>query len=179
MSKLKPRSERYAIPPNWQLVACLGWVLVSVCISPVAYGQALNTATIRGQVLDQSRAAITNAQVVVTNNQTGVHRETTTDEKGNFTCASLPLTGEYTVLVSQSGFAAEEVTDVTLQAGEAASFEITLKPQGENSVVTVSGTTEGVRADSPQLSTRLDLQKIDNTPILGRKVTSLVLLDSA
>lgn len=179
MSKLKPRSERYAIPPNWQLVACLGWVLASVFISSVAYGQALNTATIRGQVLDQSRAAITNAQVVVTNNQTGVHRETTTDEKGNFTCASLPLTGGYTVLVSQSGFAAEEVTDVTLQAGEAATFEITLNPQGENSVVTVYGTTEGVRSDSPQLSNRLDLQKIDNTPILGRKVTSLVLLDSA
>ena len=40
------------------------------------------------------------------------------------------------------------------------------------------GTTEGVRADSPQTGTRLDTQKIAETPIAGRKLTTLPLLDS-
>ncbi len=40
------------------------------------------------------------------------------------------------------------------------------------------GTAEGVRAD-PQIGRRLDSEQIDETPILGRKVTTLPLLNSA
>jgi outer membrane receptor protein involved in Fe transport len=42
----------------------------------------------------------------------------------------------------------------------------------------VYGTTNGVRSD-PQISRRLDSQAIDETPILGRKITSLPLTNSA
>ena len=44
--------------------------------------------------------------------------------------------------------------------------------------MTVYGTADGVRAD-PQLGMRLDSQQIDETPLLGRKITSLPLLNSA
>src|SRR5205085_9604261 len=44
--------------------------------------------------------------------------------------------------------------------------------------VTVFGTTEGVRAD-PQIGRRFDAKLIEETPILGRKLTSLPLLNSA
>jgi hypothetical protein len=44
--------------------------------------------------------------------------------------------------------------------------------------VTVYGTSEGVRAD-PQLGQRLDDQTINQTPLLGRKVTSLPLLNAS
>jgi hypothetical protein len=49
---------------------------------------------------------------------------------------------------------------------------------GKTSEVTVYGTTEGTRADA-QIGRRLDSQAIDNTPILGRKITTLPLLNSA
>ena len=48
----------------------------------------------------------------------------------------------------------------------------------EKAEVTVYGTAEGVRAD-PQIGRRLDSPQIDETPILGRKVTTLPLLNSA
>src|SRR5207302_9979577 len=44
--------------------------------------------------------------------------------------------------------------------------------------VTAFGTAEGVRADA-QIGRRLDSAQIDETPILGRKMTSLPLLNSA
>ena len=44
--------------------------------------------------------------------------------------------------------------------------------------MTVYGTTQGVRAD-PQIGRRLDGPTIDETPILGRKVTTLPLFDSS
>ena len=49
---------------------------------------------------------------------------------------------------------------------------------GGKSEVTVYGTTKGVRAD-PQIGRRLDSQTIDETPMLGRKVTTLPLFNSA
>src|SRR5262249_14893934 len=48
----------------------------------------------------------------------------------------------------------------------------------EKSEVTVYGTAEGVRADA-QIGRRLDSATIDETPILGRKITTLPLLNSA
>jgi hypothetical protein len=49
---------------------------------------------------------------------------------------------------------------------------------GGQSEVTVFGTTEGVRAD-PQIGIGLESKRIDETPILGRKVSTLPLLNSA
>ena len=49
---------------------------------------------------------------------------------------------------------------------------------GINNEQIIFGMTEGVRADSPQLSTRFDLEKITETPVVERKIMSLVLLNT-
>jgi hypothetical protein len=150
-----------------------------ILLSQIIRAQSLDIATIRGQVVDQNSAAVAGTDVVVANELTGLRRETHTDENGYYTIGGLPLTGRYKLAVSKPGFASEELTSIELRAGETATFNITLNPQGSHSEITVFGTTEGVRSDSPQLGTRLDLQKIDNTPVFGRKITSLPLLNSA
>ncbi|HEY7545684.1 MAG TPA: TonB-dependent receptor [Blastocatellia bacterium] len=145
----------------------------------LAHAQTLDTATVRGQILDANGAAISGAEVTIVNELTGLKRSAQSDTDGHYSIAGLPLTGHYKLSISKAGFAGEEIESVELRAGETATFDVTLKPEGSHSEVTVFGTTEGVRSDSPQLSTRLDLQKIDNTPIFGRKITSLPLLNSA
>jgi len=77
-----------------------------------------------------------------------------------------------------SGFKTEEIRDVALRAGETASVRVRLVATGGESAVTVYGTTEGVRTD-PELGTRLDSERIEETPILGRKISSLPLLNAA
>lgn len=141
--------------------------------------QTINTATVRGRILDQNKAAIAKANIVLVNEATGLRRETQTDDDGNYTIQNLPLTGKYKITIASSGFAAEEKSDIELKANEAASVDATLFPQSSRNEVTVAGTTEGVQSDSAELGTRLDLQKVDNTPILGRKLTNLVNLNSA
>ena len=59
-----------------------------------------------------------------------------------------------------------------------ATLRVKLLLGSEKAEVTVYGTTEGVRAD-PQIGRRLDSGQIDETPILGRKVTTLPLLNAA
>lgn len=156
---------------------CLLALLVPGGAGP-ALAQSPNTATIQVVVTDQSGALVADAEVAVANEETGASRSATSNGNGIATVAALPLTGRYTVSVSKSGFAAEETSGVTLRAGETATLRVRLLVAGAESDVTVYGTTEGVRND-PQLGMRLDSAQIDEVPILGRKVTSLPLLNSA
>jgi hypothetical protein len=142
------------------------------------FAQSPNTSTIVVLVTDQSGAVIADAKVSVTNNQTGAVRESVSGSDGSATVPALSLTGTYTVGVSKQGFGSEERKDVTLRAGETATLKVKLLVGSEKTAVTVYGTTEGVRAD-PQIGRRIDSPQIDETPILGRKVSTLPLFNSA
>jgi len=153
-------------------------VLLSL-LSLTALAQTPNTGAVRGQVVDQTGAAVPGTEIVLINQLTGLKRETHTDGSGYYALAGLPLTGQYQLVATKTGFANEELERIELRAQEAATFNIILHPAGAHSEVMIFGTTEGIRSDSPQLGTRLDLQKIDDTPVFGRKITNLPLLNSA
>jgi hypothetical protein len=151
--------------------------LLTVFAAP-AVAQSPNTSTIVVLVVDESGAMVKDARVSVTNSQTGAVREVISGGDGSATISALPLTGTYSVAVSKPGFGSEERSDVTLRAGETATLKVKLLVGTEKTEVTVYGTAEGVRAD-PQIGQRLDSATIDETPILGRKITTLPLFNSA
>ena len=91
---------------------------------------------------------------------------------GSATIAALSLTGTYTVRVTKTGFTAEDLSGLTLRAGETATVKVKLVATGGQTEVVVFGTNQGVRADA-QIGRRLDSATIDETPILGRKITTL------
>jgi hypothetical protein len=140
--------------------------------------QSPNTATMIVVVVDQTGAVVKDAKVSVVNNATGAVREAVSGSDGSATIPALSLTGTYTASVSKDGFGNEELKDITLRAGETATLKVKLLVGSQKEEVTVYGTTEGVRAD-PQIGSRLDSPTIDETPILGRKATTLPLLNSA
>jgi hypothetical protein len=144
----------------------------------LAYAQSTNTSTLVVLVTDQSGAVIKDAKVSVTNSETGAVRETASGSDGSATVPALPLNGAYTVGVSKEGFGSEERKDVTLRAGETATIKVKLLVGTQQAEVTVYGTNQGVRADS-QIGRRFDAPTIDETPILGRKITTLPLFNSA
>ncbi len=150
---------------------------LAVATLPVS-AQSPNTSTIVVLVTDPSGAVVSDAKVLVTNNQTGSVRDVLSASDGSATFPALSLTGTYTIAVSKQGFGTEERKDVALRAGETATLKVKLLVGSEKAEVTVYGTTSGVRADAP-IGRRLDSQQIDETPILGRKVTTLPLFNSA
>ena len=143
-----------------------------------AAAQSPNTASMIVVVVDQDGAVVKDANVSVVNTATGALREAVSDSNGTATITALSLTGTYTVTVSRQGFGDEEQKDITLRAGETATLKVKLLVGSEKAEVTVYGTTEGVRAD-PQIGLPLKSPRIDETPILGRKTSSLPLLNSA
>lgn len=156
----------------------IGLITLLGCGAPLC-AQTLNTGTIRGRVADMMNAAVVDAEVIVVNTTTGLKREVRTDASGYYTLAGLPLTGMYKLRFRRPGFEDAVRDEIELRANEAATINVALNVAHQMSSITVIGTVEGVRSDAPQLGTRFDLQKIDNTPVLGRKITSLPLLNSA
>jgi hypothetical protein len=152
-------------------------LLLILIAAPLA-AQSPNTATLIVGVTDQTGAAVKDAKVSIVNNATGAAREALSGPDGTATIAALPLTGAYTVSVTKEGFGAEERKNVVLRSGETATIKVKLLVGAEAAGVTVYGTAEGVRAD-PQIGRRLDSTQIDETPILGRKMSTLPLLNSA
>ena len=151
--------------------------IFTLLVAPV-YGQSPNTAAMMVVVVDQNGAVVSAAKIAVVNSATSDQRDAVSGTDGSVTFSGLSLTGTYTVSISKDGFGSEERKDITLRSGETATLRVALLPGSQAAEVTVYGTAEGVRAD-PQIGRRFDSLIIDETPLLGRKVTTVPLLNSA
>ena len=129
-------------------------------------------------VVDQTGAVVKDAKVTVVNTATGASRDVMSEAGGLATFPALSVTGMYGVSVAKPGFTSEDVKDLTLRAGETATIRVKLVATGGKSEVTVYGTSDGVR-ETPQIGRQLDSQTVDELPILGRKITTLPLFNSA
>jgi hypothetical protein len=152
-------------------------VLFTVLVDPVS-AQSPNTAAMIVVVIDQNGAVVPAAKVAVVNSATSDQRDAVSGNDGSVSFSGLSLTGTYTVTIAKEGFGSEERKDITLRSGETATLKVALLAGTQAAEVTVYGTAEGVRAD-PQIGVRIDSLRIDETPLLGRKVTTLPLLNSA
>lgn len=161
----------------WRPRALVLLALCALAAAPLA-AQTPNTASMIVVVADQNGAVVPGANVSVTNDATGASREAVSDGDGSATFPALSLTGTYTVAVSKTGFAGEELKSLTLRSGETANVRVRLSVGAQTAEITVVGTTESVHTN-PQIGLPLRTTQIEETPILGRKSTSLPLLNSA
>ncbi|MGO9259409.1 MAG: carboxypeptidase regulatory-like domain-containing protein [Bryobacteraceae bacterium] len=154
-------------------------LLVSLAGLACLQAQTPDTATIHGQVVDQSHAAVSGVLVSAKNSVTGLERTAQSDAAGNFTLGGLPISGTYTVTASKQGFAGGSLSDVKLEGGATAEINLQLNVAGGQTQMTVTGVVGEVRADEPQLGTRLDAAQIDETPLPNRRISFLPMLNAA
>lgn len=141
--------------------------------------QTPGIGAIRGRVLTGDGAPVAGAAVTVTNEETGFSRTAQSDARGSYMLPELPLTGTYRIQVAGEGLASQQRSGIQLRAGQTAAIDVVLNPAAVEEAITVYGTAEGVQSDSPQLGDRFDVARLQETPVLGRKLSSLPLLDSA
>ncbi len=141
--------------------------------------QTPDTATIHGQVIDQSRAPVSGVHISAKNAQTGLERTAQSDSAGNFSIAGLSVAGNYDIIASKAGFAEANLKAVTLAGGATAELNLQLNVAGGQTQVTVTGVAGQVRTDAPQLGTLLDAFQVEQTPLLSRRVTFLPMLNAA
>ena len=120
-----------------RLVVMTALLLVGVC--GVAYAQ--QTATLHGEVTDDSGSVIPGAEITATNNATGAEVTGSTDAAGTYELTLEP--GIYTITAKNSGFETGIADDVEVIAGQSVLRNFTL----ELAAVTESIVVVGSRAE--------------------------------
>ncbi len=141
--------------------------------------QTIDLSAVTGRVLDPQGKSIAGADVTLNNTGTGLTKSVKTDSNGDYKFAGLPITDNYAVKAEASGFKPGEQQNIALRANQAVVVNFTMTVSGAQTQVTVYGTPGSVTVDSDKVTTRFDVQKIEDTPILNRKITAIPLLDSS
>ena len=141
-----------------------------------AFGQAVN-ATLTGKVVDASGGTISKASVTATNTATGFSRTVQASDAGEYTIPALPA-GEYAVAAVFTGFGKQTKT-ITLEVGQAAELDFSLRPGSVEQKVEVEATSELAEPTRTQVSTVIQERQIENLPVNGREFIDFALLSPA
>lgn len=141
--------------------------------------QTPDAAVVRGHVTDQTQAALSQVEIVLTNRKTGLTRTTVTNNRGEFVISGVPVTGRYDIRAEKKGFVDAVTESVPLVGGSTVTIDFLMKAGGANTEITVSGAGGEVRMDQPQLGVYLDERQVQDTPTLNRRITYLALLNAA
>src|SRR5215471_14672865 len=132
------------------------WLL---CGAGLALAQGTNLGTIRGNVTDPNGAAVANARLHVTDLETNLSRDFTTDKEGNYEAVGLK-SGNYRVSVTATGFKTS-VADVALRGGDIARADIKITIGAASETVTITG-AEGqlIERETPTISSALNNRQL-------------------
>ncbi len=130
---------------------------------PAAFGQA-TTATLVGTVTDTSGAALNQATVKITNQNTGQTYSHQTNESGNYEFTLLPP-GVYSVEVAEQGFASAVTKNVPATVNTTNRTDVRLNPGGASQTVTVTDQAPALQTDRADVSAQIETRQVSDLPV--------------
>ncbi len=156
----------------------LGFTLVSLTFFGQAFGQGGGTGAIAGTVQDPSGAVVPNAEIRITNQDTGVLARTSkTDSKGEFTEPLLPV-GTYTLVVKSSGFSEGSFPGIVVRVTETTRMIAKLSPQAVQEKVEVQAEVQQVDTSNATTGEAIEANTIRNLPLATQNFQQLLTLSS-
>jgi len=110
--------------------------LLSLSAAP-AWGQAVSTGTVVGQILDPSGASVAGATVTLTDKSTGASRIATTEAAGRYTFTEVPPSA-YDITVAKEGFSQAKVVNQQVVIGQQLTINVNLKVGSASQTVEVT-----------------------------------------
>ena len=148
-------------------------VAVLLGAGTLLFGQAGTQGALLGTVQDASGAAVPNAQLTVTNLDTGLRQAATSDSSGNFEFLGLPL-GRYSVSVAAPGFKTWALAETQLNVGERRRIQPTLQVGDVTEQVNVESIAELIQTERASVETVVAMQQIRELPLSVRNPVVLV-----
>jgi len=153
----------------------LSFLLYGLCLFlPLANAQSTN-ATLSGGVTDPAGTFIVGAEIDIANDTTGVVYSTKTNSAGIYYLTVLPP-GHYHVQVSKIGFKTLIKPDVILNVQSALSLNFSLPVGATSESITVDAASPLINTTDASVSTVIDRQFVENMPLNGRSLQSLISL---
>ncbi|MBO0798612.1 MAG: carboxypeptidase regulatory-like domain-containing protein, partial [Blastocatellia bacterium] len=133
---------------------------VSSASAQVLYG------SIVGNVTDQAGAVVPGAVVKVTDTSTGLSRQATADNSGNYSITNV-LEGDYEIQVSAGGFKPLTQKGVSVRINTVSHVDFKLEVGGVTETVTVGASSPLLQTSKADVNTNLESQAIENLPLSG------------
>jgi trimeric autotransporter adhesin len=135
---------------------------LSVILSSILYAQ-IRSATITGTVKDSTGGLVPNAEVVVTQQETGIATTMRTTASGIYTAPYLAA-GTYTVAITVVGFAPHRQTGIALAVNQTVRIDVDLKVGAIEQAVEVSAQATQIQTDSSTVQGAIQSQMISALP---------------
>lgn len=135
----------------------------------------VSSATLTGEVRDESGALVGGAKITIRDVGTGFTRATKADSVGRYELPDI-TPGTYAVTVNKPGFRTTTTSDITIEVNQRARLDFTLKVGGERDTITVSASVSAVQTDDSSEGYRLGTSTITELPMIGRNIAELVTL---
>ncbi len=151
------------------MVSLLFWATILPCRAQTP------TAQITGRITDPTGAVVPKAEVEVTNVDTGIRWQTTSNESGYYTLPVLPP-GNYRLTVRQQGFKPMTRSGVSLVVDQVARIDFTLEVGGVTETVEVTSTAPLLESQSASLGQIVQPRAMSDLPLNGRNFLQLAKL---
>ncbi len=168
---------------EWHLLTKRNFVLrfvlglaVAVLAAAGAWAQT-GTTSLQGSVTDQTGATINGAKITLSNLQTGLHRETTSNATGEYEFLSLPP-GTYALVVEMSGFRRYEQTSLQLLVNTPTTSNVKMEIGTSSQTVEVSAQAATLNTTDASLGITFDEDRIKELPMEARNVAELLSLQA-
>src|SRR2546423_4385014 len=161
---------------GWIAKSCVLFVVVFFTAT-VALAQ-VTTGSIQGVVTDPNKAAVPGVAVKITNVDTGITREATTNDEGFYRVTNLQPGNHYRVEISKSGFAPAKVENLVVHIATENSADLSFNQvSGASGTVTVTAEEQSlISTNQNQLTTNYSQKQLTQLPFNGGLIDNLALL---
>ena len=148
-------------------------ILLAIAATGAATAQTLYGSLV-GNVRDASEAAVAGATVTLTNVNTNLSRQVTTDEVGAYTFPTIEP-GTYTLRVTKEGFATLSQSDVIVSINNVTRVNASLKVGAVSETVSVTAETAMLQTDRSEVRVEITSSSYENLPVtVGRNYQQLL-----
>lgn len=159
---------------RWSYNHLLGVVALALILAGSAFGQT-TTGSIFGTVTDLNDSVIAGSTITATDIKTGITRTTQSNDSGNYLFPSIPA-GDYMVSAQAKGFGTAIQKGLHVDVNQSANATFKLSVGGTTQSITVTSGSTLVDTRESQLGETVDQKRIEDLPLNGRDVYSLVQL---
>ena len=141
-------------------------------VSATGVWAQISTGSMNGTVLDVQGAAVVNAEITVTNPDTGFTRTTVSGNLGSYSIPDLPP-GTYNVRVKTSGFSTVEQKKIALLVGQTLTLNYTVKPGAVSTILEVTSQVPLIETTSSQIGGSVSPTEVSSLPLSDRNFAGL------
>ncbi len=164
---------------NWKLLSgvAAASIMAAAIVAPAE--AQVTTSSVRGQVTNETGAAVQGATVTISNPLTGLTRSTTSGANGSYSIRGLPVTNGYIVSVTNDAFQGQTVENIGLFLSDATNLDFALTADATRTLdtVVVTANISDVMQTAVGPSATFGLDTLETVPVINRNITDVLRLD--